>query len=55
MSLPLSPGTVGVARPGNRRAQKAKAIGEGAERESWSDAGGRGTGEGVPRERVGCK
>ena len=33
--------TVGVARPGNRRAQKAKAIGEGAERESWSDAGGR--------------
>ena len=33
--------TVGAARPGNRRAQKAKAIGEGAERESWSDAGGR--------------
>ena len=32
--------TVGAARPGNR-AQKAKAIGEGVERESWSDAGGR--------------
>ena len=29
------------ACPGNRRAQKAKAIGEGGERESWSDAGGR--------------
>ena len=31
----------GLARPGKRRVQKAKAIGEpfGAERESWSDAG----------------
>ena len=35
--------TVGAARPGNRRAHKAKAIGEpgGEGRESWSDAGGR--------------
>eukprot|EP01045_Picozoa_sp_COSAG04_P003715 COSAG04_NODE_153_length_22436_cov_37.366029_18_plen_55_part_00 len=40
-------------RPGNRRAQKAKAIGEGAERESWSDAGGRWHREGVLRRRVG--
>ena len=47
--------TVGAARPGNRRAHKAKAIGEpgGEGRESWSDAGGRGTGEGVLRKRVG--
>ena len=45
--------TVGAARPGNRRAQKAKAIGEGAERESWSDAGGRWHREGVLRRRVG--
>ena len=45
----------GAARTGDRRAHKAKAIGEpvGEGRESWSGAGGRGTGEGVLRERVG--